>query len=111
MSRAENAYIGRANITRRYLRIDGQPLSLEDRQAVTKVQFRLGPHCVDSTVVEDPINYYVEDGTVDIRIGLIPDIEEGTLTGKLIVYDAATPEGKAWGAFDVVVMPWAACDE
>lgn len=111
MSRAENAYIGRENVTRRFLRVAGRELEPEEKQAITKVQFRLGPHCLDTSVPGDPITYDATEGFVDIKIGLIPELQEGTLTGKLIVFDAALTKGKAWGSFEVVVMPWPACDE
>jgi len=111
MSRdTETAYIGRANTIKRVLRRQGVDLSEDDRAAVTRVTANFGAFCLDTDVVADPIEYDSEAGTVAMQIGLVEGIAVGRYDLILTVFDAATPEGFAWGGFRVTVREWAVCD-
>lgn len=105
----EYAYIGRDNIIRRVLLIDGDALSVAQKAAITKVTVKIGPYCLDTTASEDPIEY--SDGTVEIQVGLIPTIKRGMYTAEVTAFDATMPNGKAWGSFTVWVDTWDACDD
>ena len=108
MARAENVYIGRANIIRRELQVNGAEMTTQQKAAVTKVQVRIGTHCLDTTNIADPISY--ADGVVEMQLGLIPGLEASESEEALmIVYDAVYTQGKAWGSFPVVIKAWGAC--
>ena len=107
MARAENVYIGRANIIRRELQVNGAEMTTQQKAAVTKVQVRIGTHCLDTTNIADPISY--SGGVVEMQLGLIPDLAEADDEALMIVYDAVYTQGKAWGSFPVSIKAWGAC--
>jgi len=103
----EYAYIGRDNVIKRSLLIDGKELSSAEKAAVTRVTVKIGPHCLD-TVVGDNISY--SDGNFEITVGLISGIKAGMYSAEVTVYDAVLLNGKAWGSFTVYVDNWEVCD-
>ena len=103
----EIAYIGRANAIVRELQAQDAPIDAATADAITRVVLRFGPYCIDSDVAGDPISY--ADGRVTLQLGLVPGLEQGVYTARMTVYDAANPEGLAWGEFRVRVLPWEAC--
>ena len=105
----EHAWIGRANTIRRVLRADSGDLDGDQQAAITRVVARVDGLCLDTDEASDPIEY--ADGVVEIQLGLVPGITPGFKAVRLIVYDAETPEGKAWGEFRVRVHDaWEDCE-
>jgi len=100
----EYAYIGRDNVIRRTLLIDGKELTEGQKTAVQRVTVKIGPYCLDTDESDDPIEY--DDGVVNIQIGLVEDIKRGYYTAKITVYDTVYVNGKAWGSFTVFVENW-----
>lgn len=100
----EYAYIGRDNIIRRALLIDGVALTNIEKAAVERVTLKLGQYCLDTDDSDDPIEYV--DGVVNIQVGLIPELKRGTYTAEMTVYDTVYTNGKAWGSFTVLVEEW-----
>jgi len=112
MSRnTETAYIGRANSIKRVLQRAGEALDESSRLAITRVTAKFGTYCIDTDVGADPIEYDSATGTVSMQIGLVTGIVEGQYNLKLTAFDAATPEGFAWGNVHVLVKSWEACAE
>jgi hypothetical protein len=104
----ETVYIGRANVIRRVLQANDADLTEVQQSAVTRVQFAFGTHCLDTANVSDPISY--ADGVVEMQLGLVAGLEAAkNVVGRLIVYDAVTPEGKAWGSVTLQIVEWEAC--
>lgn len=104
----EYAYIGRDNIIKRQLLIDGNVLSTEDKAAITRVVVRVGSYCLD-TGVGDNITF--SDDIVSVQIGLIENIRRGMYNAEITVYDSVMVNGKAWDSFTVFVDNWDACDD
>ena len=104
----EQAWINRANTIRRVLRADSGDLDGDQQAAITRVVARVDGHCLDTDEAADPIEY--SDGAVEMQLGLVPGITPGFKTVRLVVYDAETPEGKAWGEFRVRVHAWEGCE-
>ena len=104
----EQAWINHANTIRRVLRAASDDLDSTQQAAVTRVVARIGGTCIDTDVAADPIEY--SDGAVEMQLGLVPGITPGFKTVRLVVYDAETPEGKAWGEFRVRVHAWEGCE-
>ena len=104
----EHAWINRANTIRRVLRAASNDLDDDQQAAITRVVAYVDGHCLDTDDVADPIEY--ADGVVDMQLGLVQGITPGFKTVRLIVYDAETPEGKAWGEFRVRVHAWEGCE-
>lgn len=110
MARAEKVYIGLDNRTVRELTKDGESLSSDDKDAISKVQAYIGDLvCIDTTVTDDPISY--SDGEVTMQLGLVSGIEAGTHTVYLTVYDTNNDNGLAWGSFQVEIVDWPTCSE
>ena len=103
----EQAWINRANTIRRVLRDASGDLDRTQQAAITRVVARVDGHCLDTYKAADPIEY--SDGAVEMQLGLVPGITPGFKTVRLSVYDAETPEGKAWGEFRVRVQKWEDC--
>jgi len=103
----EYAYIGRDNIIRRTLLIDGNALTSDEKAAITRVTVNIGPFCLD-TDVGDNISY--SDGVVNITVGLITGIKRGKYNAEVTVYDPLMPNGKAWGSFTIYVDNWESCE-
>ena len=103
----EYAYIGRDNIIRRTLLIDGKALTSDEKAAITRVTVTVGKSCLD-TAVGDNISY--SDGVVSLTIGLIEGIRRGLYNAEVTVYDPLMPNGKAWGSFTVYVDHWESCE-
>ena len=111
MSRdTETAYIGRANTIKRVLQKQGAVLTEAERLAITRVQAKWGTWCIDTDVGADPIEYDSSDGAVRMQIGLVPGLTVGRYDLTLTCFDAATPEGFAWGGFRLTVVEWTVCD-
>jgi hypothetical protein len=104
----EYAYIGRANTIKRVLQSAAVDLTAPQQAAITRVTAGFGTYCIDTDVALDPISY--ADGTVEMQIGLVTGLTAGEYQVEITCYDAATPEGYAWGRFDLVVESWGACD-
>jgi hypothetical protein len=109
MSAPEKAYIGRDNVTKRVLRIDGKELTSDEKLAVTRVVVNIGSHCLD-TLDSNEQNISYAGGVVSMTIGLIENIRPGKYVGKMTVYDNELANGKAWGSFNIEVYPWSECD-
>jgi hypothetical protein len=107
MSVSENAYIGRDNVTKRVLRIDGALLTSGEQQAIERVVVNIGTYCLDT---DDGINITYDAGVISMTIGLIDGIRAGEYTAKITVYDSVLTNGKAWDSFKVMVYPWNECD-
>ena len=108
MARAEKIYIGAENRIVRELTRAGQPLSADDKAAITKVHAWIGETvCLDSTEVTDPISY--DDGKVTMQLGLL-DLEPGEYTIHLRVFDPAHSTGLAWGSFEAEAVLWPTCE-
>jgi hypothetical protein len=103
----ENAYIGRDNIIRRVLLIDGKTLTNDDIAAINRVTARVGSHCLD-TLIGDNISY--SDGVVEMTLGLIEGIKRGIYNVEVSVYDPTMTNGKAWGSFTVWIDNWESCE-
>lgn len=108
MTADEYAYIGRDNVIKRVLLIDGSALSAGEKAAITRVTAKFGSYCLDTAVVDDNISY--NDGTVSLTIGLVTGIKKGLYTVELTVYDPTMLNGKAWGSFTVYVDNWESCE-
>jgi hypothetical protein len=104
----EYAYIGRDNVIRRTLLIDGKALTNDEKAAVNRVTVGIGPFCLD-TVIGDNISY--SDGVINLTIGLIEGIKRGKYNAEVTVYDPIMTNGKAWGSFTVYVDTWDACND
>lgn len=103
----ETVYIGRANVIRRTLQEDGEDLAAPAQSAITRVMVAFGPYCVDTDEAADPISY--SSGVVEMQLGLLPGIAEGQHDALITAFDASTPEGYAWGRFEVSIEPWPVC--
>ena len=103
----ETVYIGRANVIRRTLQEDGEDLGAAEQNAITRVMVAFGPYCVDTNEATDPISY--ASGVVEMQLGLLSGIAEGQHDALITAFDAATPEGYAWGRFEVSIEPWPVC--
>lgn len=106
------AYVGRGNVSRIRLLIDGETIP---PNVATRVVLRFGGHCLDTDNSEHPIQL-VDDATrVEAKLGLVEGITptEGDcpLLGTLTVYDAATAEGIAWYRVTAHVYAWPVCAE
>jgi hypothetical protein len=99
----ETAYKNRDNIIRRSLLKSGQPLSTVEKAAITRVIADVGPLRVDSSAGS---LIWWDGEYVNIRAGLIPEIRVREYDVKLTVFDAETPNGKAWGSFPMSVISW-----
>ena len=106
----ETVFIGRANITRRVLQSEATDLLEGPRNAITRVMAHFGEYCLDTNVGADPIEYVAADGAVEMQLGLVPGIAVGRYELLVTCFDAATPEGYAWGEFRIDVKPWPICD-
>lgn len=100
----EYAYIGRDNVIRRTLLIDGEELTADQKTAIERVTVKIGSYCLDTLESDDPIE--LDDGVVNVQVGLIPDIKRGYYTAEITVYDTVYTNGKAWGSFTVFVQNW-----
>ena len=102
----EFIFIGRDNETRRTL--TAVPALTDDQKAaVTRVQIVIGDVCLDTDNAAHPISY--SDGVVSAQIGLASGLVPGFYTARLVVFDAANPNGKAWGEFEATVQTWESC--
>jgi len=104
----EFAWVGRANVIRRALTDEGEELSSSDQEAITKVAASFGDFCLDTDTTPDLAEY--EDGVVSLVIGKTPGIVAGLYRVNLTVFDAATPEGYAWGKFNLIVRAEEDCE-
>ena len=104
----EYAYIGRENVIKRQLLIDGNVLSEGDKAAINRVVVRIGPYCLDTSVGE---NIEFSGDTVSIKVGRIPNIRRGMYNAEITVYDGALVNGKAWDSFTVFVDSWDTCND
>ena len=95
------AYQGRANFKAIDLLVAGElvsPNTLVRAMAVLESEPAGTVYCVDSQVNSDIVSL-AENGTVlSFQPGLIPDIQLGFYWVYLTMFDAANPEGFAWGA-------------
>jgi hypothetical protein len=106
----ETVYIGRANVIQRVLQAAAVDLAAPERTAITRVQARFGDYCLDTDEATDPIAYDSTTGGVSMQIGLVTGIVVGKYDLILTCFDAATPEGFAWGNFRIDVKAWPICD-
>ena len=103
----EFAWVGRANVIQRALTDGGVELSASDQEAITKVSAAFGDFCIDTETTPDLVVY--EDGVVSLVIGNTPGIVPGLYRVNLTVFDAVTPEGYAWGKFNLIVRTTEDC--
>ena len=100
----EFVYLNRANTITRRLLDSGEPLTVQQQQAILRAQIHIGGHCIDTEELGDPIQY--EDGKVLAQLGLIEGLQPGQYTARITAFDAVKTEGVAWGQFEVTVLPW-----
>ena len=108
-----DAYVGRANTRTIELTQGGATVTAD---AITRVVFRLGDLCLDTSEPTDPFELTSNATELTMQLGLwapaIAGTVSGTLTGHLVVYDAEATEGLAWPegeTISVTFHAWDAC--
>lgn len=106
------AFVGRGNLdvlSLEYVPVGETSYRRVAEGAVTRAILRFGAYCLDSDDSEHEIELAQGATAVNVRIGLVPDIEPGTYHGHLTVYDSEHPNGIAWEYVRVKVEPWGVC--
>jgi hypothetical protein len=107
MSDTITAYIGKENIVTITLKQDGATV---EPDAITRAMFKFGEYCLDTSVLTDPIELNSNKTAINLQIGLLPGIVQGSYVGKLTIFDPEIVNGKAWGdSITVYVLPWETC--
>jgi hypothetical protein len=108
-----DAYVGRDNARTIDLKLGG---ALVDADTVTRVVFRLGDYCLDTSEPTDPFELVENATAVTMQLGLWSYATDGTVTGTvtghLVVYDAVATNGLAWPegeTINVTFHDWEAC--
>lgn len=93
------AYQGRANLLTLQLLADGLPPDVIERVTLSIP----GPAFVDGQLQEVEA---VLGPDPSFQLGLLPGLQVGEYITKLTVYDPTNPQGVAWQAMLLRVVPW-----
>jgi hypothetical protein len=109
-----NAYVGRdfdEIILLEYLPVGGSDYETVPIDTVTRAVFRFGDYCIDTDEVEhaDLISLTENATQVEMKIGMISGLVQGTYKGWLTIFDAVNTNGIPWQLCKVQVWPWPIC--